>query len=117
MLYPSQIKQCRECGAEITFVKSSGGEWYPANVIRVHGSAQVEYQGQGGFVRGKAKNFTFPLLHQCPANRESIQATIDRLRGQLMEAEAANEAGSWFDATAGIEAAIRVWEGKLEALA
>lgn len=116
MLYPNQIKKCNQCGGEIAFVKSSAGKWYPADVDRSTGKPEVAYQGQGGFVRGKQKSYSFPTLHRCPETRESILATIDRLRDELLEAEAANEQGSWFDATYGIEQAIKAWEGKLAAV-
>lgn len=125
MLSKNQIKTCNKCGAEITFAQSHSGKWYPADVDRSSGKPEIAYRSQGGFVRGKQRNTTFPQLHQCKPSRAEIQAVIDRLRAELAQNEADLEAakttrwhprvGEWvFDSTDTTRQAIIAWERKLE---
>lgn len=36
MLYKTQVQKCKECGADIVFIKTRGGKFMPCNAKEIH---------------------------------------------------------------------------------
>ncbi len=74
----SDVKQCRTCGAQITFLKYASGKWYPADVYPAR-------DGVGYLVdAGSGAHNNFKRRHVC-VDREKQAAAHAEFQAQRIE--------------------------------